>query len=406
MRKAIYYITSRLVVLLVLFFVCSITVAAQVTSLPPKQEATPALPRATTPDTPSQEQNPSAPWGDYRSFYGPGSIPVERGVRVSVGNRTTGRITIVGWDRDVIEVVARSERGNEVVRVLVDHNQSPAKILLKADYADLETPGAPTERELAFPPLSGTEPVQVQLEIKMPRYARIDPIKVFRSDVEISDMHSSLRIRGDRSTITVKEVGHVEVRTRAGDIVVEDASGLVDVASITGAIRVRGSDGAVRAVSIAGLIDIRCGHASVNASDTDGLIELFDIDGDVNAEAINSSVRFTGPLREDGRYHLKSMSGRVEMVLPPEAKDFDATLSSYRGTIDTDFQLEPSTNAHISQAGKHLSSRSDNAQLILDSSGKRLIGRFGSGKAQLILDSFEGAVHLSRAKVGEVKACQ
>ena len=40
---------------------------------------------------------------------------VPRTVRIELGNRSTGRITVQGWDRDEVEARALSSRGEEVV---------------------------------------------------------------------------------------------------------------------------------------------------------------------------------------------------------------------------------------------------------------------------------------------------
>lgn len=94
-----------------------------------------------------------------------------------------------------------------------------------------------------------------------------------------------------------------------------------------------------RAVSIAGPIEIKCSDGRVDVSNTDAPIELVNINGDVDAIATNSSVRFTGKLRDGGRYHLKSMSGRVEMLLPANPSGFSATPSFYRGLVESAFNL-------------------------------------------------------------------
>src|ERR1051325_1505912 len=64
------------------------------------------------------------------------SAKFERGSKVTVDNRTTGRITVVGWDKDQIEATATSERGVEAVNVDVSTDSDGTRIFLKADYAD------------------------------------------------------------------------------------------------------------------------------------------------------------------------------------------------------------------------------------------------------------------------------
>ena len=40
-------------------------------------------------------------------------VRLERGGKIEVGNRTTGRIVVRAWDHDYVEAVATSERGTE-----------------------------------------------------------------------------------------------------------------------------------------------------------------------------------------------------------------------------------------------------------------------------------------------------
>jgi hypothetical protein len=61
------------------------------------------------------------------------------------------------------------------------------------------------------------------------------------------------------------------------------------------------------------------------------------------------------------------VSGRVEMILPDNTDGFDASLSSYQGIIESDFKLK-TTQPRIE--GQH---------------GRKMIGRFGTGKSQISL---------------------
>src|SRR5262245_39239743 len=84
-----------------------------------------------------------------RSPSGVVSVKFERGVKISVGNRTTGPIVVVGWDRDYIEASAVSDLGAETVQVWTGSDPSGERILLKADYAGSEenlADGGPRER--------------------------------------------------------------------------------------------------------------------------------------------------------------------------------------------------------------------------------------------------------------------
>jgi DUF4097 and DUF4098 domain-containing protein YvlB len=183
-------------------------------------------------------------------------------------------------------------------------------------------------------------------------------------------------------------VGAVEVKTNSGNVDIEYATGLVDVITSSGAIKVRECATDVRALSISGSIDVQCAGGRVDISNTDGLINVANIKGDVDATTTNSEVRFRGAIREDGRYYLKSMSGAVEMLIPAASPGFTAALSSYRREVSTDFTLK------INDSNQDTSIN------------HRLIGRYGNGRAQISLKSFDGAVKLIKAAPDRVKDCR
>ncbi len=437
----------------------------------------------------AQEAQKSVPAGQaaVRDQSGRVSVKLTRGGKVAVGNRSTGRITIVGWDRDTIEATATSERGQEAVRFGIAADSSGTRILLKADYAGSEgielqpeelnvledpvtkkgreaeakarqeaaklrlkaakavreerrkiskgrqkadrqeveinpselsstppeaqtTPKAPKAPSLPKaptgassypapkpPPIIRKPPAppppighraEINLVVKLPRYAEIDIIKVSRSDVEVTGIDTPVTVNSDRSSIKLSRVGAAEVRTRSGKVEVDNAGGLVDVITTSGAITVRHAGSDVRALSLRGRIEIRCAQGRVDVSNTEGAIILAGISGDVDATTTSSEVDFTGGIREDGRYHLKSMSGPVEMSLRANSPGFTAALSSYRGGVETNFSLKTQQLSHTSPVNR------------------RMIGRYGNGRAQITLDSFDGTVKLTKVITGAEKDCK
>lgn len=354
------------------------------------------------------------------------SLKLERGGHVAVDNRTTGRIRVIGWDGDTIEASATSERGAEAVRFSVKQSNDQF-VSLKADYLkrpEDETPAAnspdapaptataptitpptgmtaesPKQIRIPWlskpdgdmsPPTRDGKPIEVHLEVRVPRYAEIELIKVFRSHVEVTGVETPIIVLGDRSDVVLKGVGRAEVRTRSGSVEIEDVAGYAEVITASGTVRVRRAQGDVRVLSISGNIHIECVRGRVNVDTADGSIVLADIQGDVDANASNSNVLFTGAIREDGRYHLKTMSGAVEMALRDKPPGFTAALSSYRGTIENDFQLQVKRTIEPDDA----------------SINRRIVGNYGDGQAQITLDSFDGKVKLAKTSAGAVKECK
>ncbi|HKC63844.1 MAG TPA: DUF4097 family beta strand repeat-containing protein [Pyrinomonadaceae bacterium] len=369
----------------------------------------------------------------------PVNIKLDRGDRISVENRTTGHIRVIGWDKDFIEAKATSERGEEAVRFSVEGDSSAKRIWLKADYAKREEPqtprsepkpepkpeatplkrappplpkapakptiGPPGQFRLPStfdkpgisysdgPPLRDGQPIEVDLEVRVPQYAEIEPVKVVKSPVEISDIDTSLSIFGDRGDVILKNVREAEVHTRNGAIEIENASGFVDLVTTSGPIRVHRSGGDVRVFSINGDVDIECASARVNVDNTSGTISLTNIGGDVAASTSDGNIKFTGAIREGGRYNIKSMAGAIEMAVPERAVGFTAVLSSYRGIIENDFDLKDKLKDK--QASEHK-----------EKVNRRVIGSYGSGRAQIILDTFDGKINLHKIAPGAMKECK
>jgi Putative adhesin len=372
----------------------------------------------------------------------PVSIKLERGDKISVDNRTTGRIRITAWDKDFVEAKATSERGVEAIKYSIAGELPQKNVWLKADYArrdeagggspgpkvepppmtktppTITKPTAPTtptnvpakprqpgtagKPEITYelkrdisnddndPPLrSDGRPYEVNLEVSVPRYAEIEVIKVTRSPVEVTGVETPLTVVGDKSTLSFKNIGAVEVRTRNGAIEVENASGLVDIVTASGPVNVKHAGGDVRVLSISGTVGVECVRGRVNIDNTDGAITLSNVQGDVDVSTSNSDVLFTSSIREGGRYFLKSMSGAVRMSVQDKPPGFTASLSSYRGTIENDFQLK------VKQSSQHE-----------ETVNRRLVGSYGNGKAQLTLDTFDGEINLRKLAPGAVKECK
>lgn len=349
-------------------------------------------------------------------------VRLERGGKIEVGNRTTGRIVVRAWDQDYVEAVATSERGTEYVRASSGRDAAGQRVFLKADYLTggpppdvfaQRQPADPLTTERSNPPQKSEPaprptpptahegekndyrfafdfPREVHLEVRVPRYAELDVISVNRSEVEVEGVETPVAVDGNRSTIRLRRVGAAQVRTASGAVEVEGAGGLVDVLTESGHVVVRGVRGDVRVLSLSGEVRIACVTGRVNVNNTRGAVRVAGAGGDVDATTVSSRISFEGALRREGRYHLKSMSGDVEMALAPEVPGFTALLSSYRGQIEDGFAL------------KQVKTAADQRT----SGGGRLLGRHGDGQAQVTLDSFDGRVKLARAAPGAIEECK
>jgi hypothetical protein len=237
--------------------------------------------------------------------------------------------------------------------------------------------------------IDGGESGSISLNVRMPRYALLDAIEVRSGDVNISDIDGPVSISGGSSNITVNRVGALEVRARSGNINVDGVEGLVYIVATSGKIIVRRAGGDVRATSINGDINIQCVRGRVDASNARGGIVLNSIDGDVEASTTDADINFTGAIRREGRYRLKSMEGRVIMAIPESSPGFTAILASYNNDVITNF---PISTEVLAGGGTRVN--------------RRIVVKQGDGLAHLTLDSFGQPVYLTKLAAGTATTCK
>lgn len=371
---------------------------AQETPLPspqsPKAKAVPAPPVKTTPriaPTPAPRvfATPTPPGvEDNETQAAPLTMKVPRNARVAVNSKLVN-IHITGIDGDTLEATATSDEGTHPVKAQTTGDEANPKILIFVPQAYGRHGGR-----------------EVNLNIRLPRYAALDAVESINGDIEVSGIDAPVAVSTNNGAITVVRVASVKASTRQGEITAReikgdatarstngeitmaDIGGTIDAAATNGSLNVRNAAGDLRANLTVGEVIAQCvkGRAEVNT--VSGDIQLVGVSGDVEAVSTSGQVSLVGRIRTGGRYKLKSISGEIEMHIQPDAPGFTATLTTYNGEIETAFPLKLDSQA---SGG---------------STNRRIIGRFGDGSAQLMLDSFSGGVRLAKAKSDELKACK
>ncbi|HWP43079.1 MAG TPA: DUF4097 family beta strand repeat-containing protein [Blastocatellia bacterium] len=309
---------------------------------------------------------------------------LERGGKVSVTN-PSGDIIITGWDRDTIEVTARGE-----------DSASPASIRVRGDSRSAIISIPAEVRRLGG---------QIDLDIKVPRYAEIESAESRHGDVSVSDVDGGVFISANNGDVIASRLGSLRVETRNGDVSARSIRNSLNVSSLNGdvisaeigsSVEVKATSGDisisnagadVRAYSASGDIHVTCAKSRVDASTASGTITLTGVGGDVEGTTASGSVVFRGPIRKGGRYSLKSLSGEVEMFIQPDPPGFTATLTTYRGEIETEFELKITTP-------------------FRGPVNRRVTGVYGDGQARIDLDSFSGTVRIVKANPEMLRGCQ
>lgn len=316
----------------------------------------------------------------------PITVKLAKGSKVVISSRA-GEIVVTGWDKDVVEARAVGDNGPEQVESQTTGDPSRPRLLLTA------LASRRTGREVRF-------------EVKVPKYADLETLEGHRGDIQITDVEGTTLVNSGTGDVKIARVGPIKVSRRSGDvtirqvkgdltarsfsgdIVAENVTGLVDLAVTNGDLRIHNAGGDVRANSATGDIEVRCAKGRADASSASGSITLIGVGSDADASTASGNVTFTAPIRENGNYRLKSLSGEVLMTIQPDAPGFTATLSTYSGGLDTDFPLKvesPTQRGPIN---------------------RRLTGHFGDGQAKISLDSFSGTVKIAKGNAATLKTCK
>lgn len=187
---------------------------------------------------------------------------------------------------------------------------------------------------------------------------------------------ASAQIDNVSGNITMGEMGgSVKAHTVSGNVNLAGAKKGAKCSTVSGKVEVSGVAGDVFLETVSGTVTATNVSGNVDAKTTSGEIVLDGIKNakNVSAEVLSGTVKYTGDIFSDGRYHLKSHSGGVKMMIPANSA-FDLEASTFSGSIDTDFD--------VSVSGKI--------------NKKKLSGTVNGGGAEVSLKTFSGTITLKK----------
>jgi DUF4097 and DUF4098 domain-containing protein YvlB len=247
-------------------------------------------------------------------------------VSLSVGS---GEIVVRSWNRDQVQVRARSERST------IRMDATAARLSL-----DLSRPrGGDTRFEV-------TVPIGVRV--------------------------SARATNGDISITGTQ--GGVEARTQSGDVNVEDVAEMVDLGSLSGDITARGLKGNIDVSAVSGDVSLTDVTGDVEANSVSGDIDLRNVVARyVRAKSTSGDITYDGNVDPTGRYELGSHSGSVYLTIP-QATGALLTVSTYTGSIESDFPITLKPGEHGIGASKQFTFQ------------------IGKGDARISAESFSGDI--------------
>lgn len=267
----------------------------------------------------------------------------------------SGDVTVKGWDRSEVKVVAESVNQLEL--------QGGGKPTQRVQVVMSNAPKPPGD--MVLPPDCHAAS---DLQINVPRGAILDIVNR-NGSVDISDV-AEARIINTSGDITLNKVARgVRAQTLNGDVTVADSGGRIVLMSVSGDIEAT---------------NIRSTEASddFSAHSTSGDIDLDGVEqARLSVNTTSGKITMSGALAERGQYELKTFSGDVELNIPSDSS-FRLNARTPQGEITTDFAIKSASTTPSQEFP----------------GGESLTGTVGTGDASLTIQTFSGSVRLQKRK--------
>jgi hypothetical protein len=258
------------------------------------------------------------------------TIAVKRGTRLEVDN-FAGEIHVRAWQRDALRIEASHSR-----RTRVDIDRSASVIRLTA--------------------VGRMMPGHVDYRLTVPSWMPVD----------LSGMSAEIDVEGLRAAVKAKSVN--------GGVRIEGGADLVTATSLQGRVEVQDVKGRVEVSSMNEGVKLRRIDGDVLAESMNGTIVLDQIEAkSLEANTVNGSIVFVGPMVSGGIYSLSTHNGSLVVGLS-ENPNVAVSVSTFSGAFSSSIPLS----------------------LDRGRRGKRFDFTLGSGSAKLELESFQGSVRLLR----------
>jgi hypothetical protein len=269
----------------------------------------------------------------------------------------SGNITVHGWDRN--EVHARMSDGMQIeFQPSTAGNSAPPKELSLG-----MTKGQPGRSKPCLP--------FGDLELEVPREATVN-------------------VQGGDAEINASGVARLSINTQNGAVTIAHATRAVDVNTLGGEIAVANSQGAIKVHSVGGAIEVE----DLSPAVAEDVCEVGNVGGDitlrnishrqVTVNTVSGDLNFTSALARGGRYSFQSISGDLNLMLPPD--------SSFR--LSATMQDEPDSDFAIKYSSTDPPPPDTNRKYR--PIPRKFEGTYGTGDALISFSSFMGSVHLRK----------
>ncbi len=239
-------------------------------------------------------------------------------------HNVSGKIVIVGWDQDTINV--KGSLGEDVEELIFSVDGSSSEIRVKVP-----------ERHRNLKILSN-------LTISVPKRLRVNSQTV-SGGVEASGIDGSrVSLESVSGGIVVKACsGDIDAHTTSGGIEIHDAKKEVDAECVSGGIEIYGAPTIVSAETVSGGVTVEGAQQEVSAESVSGRVNV--IAGKLsrfNAGSISGGIEYEGGMAPGARFELNTLSGGIRLRFTEDVSaEFE--LHSFSGGIEVDLPGAPTS---------------------------------------------------------------
>ena len=246
---------------------------------------------------------------------------------------SSGRVDVKTWDRPAVRIVAAHAAG-----ITIDIRESSSVLTVRA-------------RSLTRGRMDIAD-----FEITVPRAM------------------SLVLGRGDVDITVVGSEGEIDARNYSGKISVDGGRGVVMAQTNVGEIRIGKVRGRIKVEAVHGKIEIAAVAGDVDVQSSDAHVVLQRVDTrSLSVVTVDGYIDFVGPLHADGRYALTTHDGWIRLRVP-DPIDATVSVTTIKGAFSTDYKY---TIREQPRRG-------------------RFTAVFGTGAAQVELESFDGSIRVNR----------
>ena len=236
------------------------------------------------------------------AFDGDGKVYVEN---------ISGSIIVKSWHKNEIKIFARKTAREKSLldEATVDINQTNSNIRIITRHNKPLDLSQPTD-------------VSVYYDLMIPDKAQLR-VKSMTGAVQAWEIGGRTDVETAGGRVEIVKAGQdVKCKTVSGEMYLEDIAGNAALESTSGKIIADGLKGSIEANSVSGDIEIK----------------KFSSADDIKIETIKGNMEVQGTLSPGGIYEFNTISGRIELVLPP-ASDFELQIDTVNGDIQSAFEL-------------------------------------------------------------------